>query len=750
VTILNTAAADQFHEPDAALERRVAALLGRMTLAEKIGQMNQLHAGDGVDVGPLREDIRAGRVGAVLNVVGPEAVDALQRVAVGESRLGIPLLFGRDVIHGFRTVLPIPLGQAATFDPGIVREGARIAALEAAAAGVNWTFAPMIDIARDPRWGRIAESLGEDPHLASRLGVAMVEGFQGDDLAVPGAIAACAKHFAGYGASESGRDYATTNIPENELRNVYLPPFRAAVDAGVATLMVSFSDVNGVPGSANAFLLRQVLRREWGFRGFVVSDWNSIQQLAVHGLTADDADSAREAANAGVDMDMAGGVYAAQLVRLVEEGRVGIDVVDAAVAGILRLKFRLGLFDRPYAESAGLPMVAPGERLRVAKQAALQSIVLLKNAAGVLPLSPATTKSVAVIGPLADDPYEQLGTWVFDGDPSLGVTALHGIRALIGDQVEIRYVRALETSRDRSTAGFDAALAATRASDAVILFLGEESILSGEAHSRADIGLPGAQAALVRRLREADKPMVAVIMAGRPLVLTDVIDDLDAVLFAWHPGTMGGAALADLLFGVESPSGRLPATFPRAVGQVPIYYNQKHGGKPPSPETAILIDDIPVRAPQASIGNTSYHLDAGYRPLFPFGHGLSYTTFTYSNLRLDRAALRIGEALTVDVDVTNTGGVAADEVVQLYVRDLVGNVTRPVRELKGFRRLRLEPGETVTVSFRLGSDDLAFFGRDNTRIVEPGEFHLWVGGSSEAELSAAFRLSGDGAAGTSS
>jgi len=748
VTILNTAAADQFHEPDAALERRVAALLGRMTLAEKIGQMNQLHAGDGVDVGPLREDIRAGRVGAVLNVVGPEAVDALQRVAVGESRLGIPLLFGRDVIHGFRTVLPIPLGQAATFDPELVRAGARIAALEAAAAGVNWTFAPMIDIARDPRWGRIAESLGEDPHLASRLGVAMVEGFQGEDLSAPGAIAACVKHFAGYGASESGRDYATTNIPENELRNVYLPPFRAAVDAGAATLMVSFSDVNGVPGSANAFLLRQVLRREWGFRGFVVSDWNSIQQLAVHGLTADDADSACEAALAGVDMDMAGRIYAEQLPRLVEEGRIGIDVVDAAVAGILRLKFRLGLFEEPYAGSASLPLLAPEERLRVAKQAALRSIVLLKNAAGILPLAKERTRSIAVIGPLADDPYEQLGTWIFDGDPSLSVTGLRGIRELVGDEVDVLHVRALETSRDRSTAGFDAAFEVARASDAVILFLGEESILSGEAHSRADIGLPGAQAALVRRLREAGKPMVAVIMAGRPLVLTDVIDDLDAVLFAWHPGTMGGAALADLLFGVESPSGRLPVTFPRAVGQIPIYYNQKHGGKPPSPQTAVLIDDIPARAPQASIGNTSYHLDAGYRPLFPFGHGLSYSSFDYSNLQLDRPALRIGEVLTVSVDVTNTGRVAADEVAQLYVRDLVANVTRPVRELKGFRRLRLAPGETVTVSFRLSSDDLAFFGRDNTLIAEPGEFQLWVGGSSEAELQAAFRLTDDGAAGT--
>lgn len=749
VTTVNMAAARPADESAAAPGQRVAALLARMTLAEKIGQMNQVHAGGDVAPGPLREGIREGRIGAVLNVVDPDAVNELQRVAVQESRLGIPLLVGRDVIHGFRTVLPIPLGQAATFDPGIVREGARIAALEAASAGVNWTFAPMIDIARDPRWGRIAESLGEDPHLASRLGAAMVEGFQGDDLSLPGAVAACAKHFAGYGAAESGRDYATTNIPENELRNTYLPPFRAAVNAGVATLMTSFSDVNGVPATANGFLLRQVLRQEWGFGGFVVSDWGSIQQLAVHGLTADDAESAREAAIAGVDMDMASGVYGAQLARLVEQGRVGIDVIDSAVAGILRLKFRLGLFERPYVEPGKVPAVAFEERLRVAKQAALQSVVLLKNEEGILPLSRSNTQSIAVIGPLADEPYEQLGTWIFDGDSSLSVSGLRGLRDLLGDAVEIRYVRGLETSRSRSTAGFYEALEAARASDAVIMFLGEESILSGEAHSRADIGLPGAQARLVRLVREAGTPVIAVIMAGRPLTLTDVIDDLDAVLFAWHPGTMGGAAVAELLFGVESPSGKLPVTFPRAVGQIPIYYSQKRGGKPPSPETAILIDDIPVRAPQTSIGNTSYHLDAGYEPLFPFGHGLSYATFEYSNLRLDRPALRVGETLTVSVDLTNTGRLTADEVAQLYVRDLVGNVTRPVRELKGFTRVRLAPGETRSIAFELRSEDLAFFGRDNTEIVEPGEYHLWVGGSSVAGLGAAFRLVEAGAPGTS-
>jgi beta-glucosidase len=736
---MNGAAANPSQD-DAAVEQRIAALIGRMTLSEKIGQMNQVNADGKGDPELLGDTIREGRTGAVLNQVDWRTVNALQRIAVEESRLGIPLLVGRDVIHGFRTVMPIPLGQAATWNPDIVRAGARVAALEAAAAGVNWTFAPMIDIARDPRWGRIAESLGEDPFLASQLGAAMVEGFQDEDMAAPGSIAACAKHFAGYGAAESGRDYATTNIPENELRNVHLRPFKAAVDAGVSTLMASFSDLNGVPASANRFLLRQVLRDEWAFDGFVVSDWNSVRQLAVHGLTSGDRDSAREAASAGIDMEMAGGAFSEHLAGLVDEGRLGIELVDEAVANILRVKFRLGLFEDPYVDPARIPVMGQDEKLRIAKTAALQSVVLLKNDTGVLPLSAGRLRSLAVVGPLADEPYEQLGTWIFDGDPGLSVTGLQGIRDLVGGEVEIHFARAMETSRSRTMEAFDEAVDAARRADAVVLFLGEESILSGEAHSRADIGLPGAQAELVRRIRETGKPVVAVVMAGRPLTLGDIVNEVDAILFAWHPGTMGGAALADLLFGVESPSGKLPVTFPRMVGQVPIYYGQKNTGKPPTPESVVLMDDIPARAPQTSIGNTAFHLDAGYTPLFPFGHGLSYAEFASANLRLSKSELRIGESLTVRVDVTNRGQVAADEVVQLYVRDLVGSVTRPVRELKGFRRIRLKPGETATVAFELHSDDLAFFGRNNTLVTEPGEFHLWVGGGSDASLRGGFHV----------
>ena len=723
-----------------AIEQRITDLLGEMTLVEKIGQMNQLNASGGNPVHDLGDRLRAGHIGSVINQVDVDTVNELQRIAVEESRLGIPLLVGRDVIHGFKTVLPIPLGQAASWNPELVREGARVAANEAATTGVNWTFAPMIDIARDARWGRIAESLGEDPYLASELGVAMVRGFQGNDLTAIGAIAACAKHFAGYGASESGRDYATTNIPENELRNVYLQPFNAAVDAGVMTLMASFSDLNGVPATANEFLMRQVLREEWSFDGFVVSDYNSVHQLAVHGLTENDKESALEATSAGIDMEMAGETYNGHLAGLVEEGRTSIETIDTAVANILRVKFRLGLFENPYTNSADLPEVANDSALLTARKAALQSVVMLKNDNDVLPLSADRIDAIAVIGPLADAPYEQMGTWVFDGDPALSVSGIDGIRGLVSDAIDVRFVRALETSRSRDTEQFDAAVAAASDADAVVLFLGEEAILSGEAHSRADINLPGAQAELVRRIRETGNPVIAVILAGRPLTLTNIVDEVDAILYAWHPGSMGGPAIADLLFGIESPSGKLPVTFPRMVGQIPIYYNQKNTGKPPKHGDVVYIEDIDSHAPQTSLGMSSFHLDAGFTPLFPFGFGLSYAEFGYENIRTSAAEIVAGETLIVSADLTNHGAVAADEVAQFYLRDLVGNVTRPVRELKGFRRIRVEPGQTVSVDFELHTDDLAFFGRDNRLILEAGDFHIWIGGSSATELRSEFRL----------
>ena len=738
-TTMNTAFANS-RSSDLSVEQRIDSLIAQMTLIEKIGQMSQVNAGDGDPVQDLGDAIRQGRIGSILNQVNRDTVNELQRIAVEEGRLGIPLLVGRDVIHGFQTVMPIPIGQAATWNPDLVRDGARLAATEAASAGINWTFAPMIDITRDPRWGRIAESPGEDPYLASAMAVAMVQGLQGDDLTAPGTIAACAKHFAGYGESESGRDYATTNIPENELRNVHLRPFKAAVDAGVVTLMASFSDLNGVPASGNEFLMRKVLRDEWGFEGFVVSDWNSIPQLATHGLTSGDRESALEAVKAGVDMEMASHTYIGYLPELIRDGLVSEDVIDEAVANILRVKFELGLFKHPFVEDDRLPDVDREAGLAIARRAALQSAVLLKNDDATLPLAKDNVDSVAVIGPLADTPYEQLGTWIFDGDPQLSVTPLQGIRGLVGNDVDVRFVQALEISRSRSTEGFDEAVDVAASSDAVVLILGEESILSGEAHSRADISLPGAQAELVHRIRETGRPVIAVIMAGRPLTLTNIIDSVDAILFAWHPGTMGGEAIADLLFGVESPSGKLPVTFPRMVGQIPIYYSQKNTGKPPTPETAVLLDDIPVRAPQTSLGNTAYHLDGGYTPLFAFGYGLSYAEFGYSNLKLSESELAIGDTLAVSAEVTNRGSMAAEEVVQLYIRDLVGNVTRPVKELKGFKRVRIDPGETITVRFELQTDNLAFYGRDNRLVTEPGDFHVWIGGSSETELRGEFTV----------
>lgn len=713
-----------------------------MTLDEKIGQMIQTNATEGIPE-DLHQEIAAGRIGSMLNVVDVDVANEIQRIATEESRLGVPLLLGRDVIHGFKTIFPLPLGQAATWNPELVRDGARVAALEAAAKGVNWTFAPMIDISRDPRWGRIAESFGEDPYLTSVLGVAMVEGFQGDRLSDAGSIAACAKHFAGYGASESGRDYNTTNIPENELRNVYLPPFQAAVDAGVVSLMASFSDLNGVPASGNQLLMQTILRDEWGFDGLVVSDWASIEQLTDHGLTANDREAARTAVTAGLNMEMVSRAYADSLADLVSDEEINVERINEMVSGILKAKFRLGLFENPYTNPDELPPPGNDAHLELAKKAALQSLVLLQNRDDVLPLNKNGLRSLAIIGPMADDGYEQLGTWVFDGDPDISVTPLQGIQNLLGDSVKIDYVRALETTRSRDTHGFDEALRVANDADAVIVFVGEESILSGEAHSRANIDLPGKQIELIRALRESGKPIVAIIMAGRPLTVANILDDIDALIYAWHPGTMAGPAIADALFGIESPSGKLPVTFPRMVGQVPIYYAQKNTGKPATPDKYVHFDDLPVRGAQAAYGMTSHHLDAGYTPLYPFGFGLSYARFTYADISLSDQELPIGGSISVTATVHNAGDMEADEVAQLYVRDLAGNVTRPVRQLKGFQRVRLKPGESRAISFELTTDDLSFYGQEMKRITEPGEFHVWVGGSSAAELMANFRIVND-------
>jgi beta-glucosidase len=721
----------------------LVSILDRMTMEEKIGQMSQFFGHTEHISEHLANSIRQGRVGSVLNEVRLHTVNELQRLAVEESRLGIPLLIGRDVIHGFNTIFPIPLGQAASWCAETVKQCAHISALEAATTGVNWTFAPMIDISRDPRWGRIAESLGEDPYLCSVLGVAMLQGFQGQELHKIGSIAACAKHFAGYGAGESGRDYSTTNIPENELRNVYLPPFKAAADAGVATFMSAFSDLNGVPASGNKWLMTDILREEWDYKGFVVSDWESIQQLTTHGFSKDNKGAAYEAVDAGIDMEMVSTTYLEHLPDLVAEGRIGMQQINTAVKKILQLKWQLGLFDSPYTDASLLPKPLNSKHLQAAKDAAIKSCVLLKNDKNILPLSAESLHSVAIIGPLADDPYEQLGTWIFDGEPQYSQTCLTAITQELSGQVDIHYVKAMQTSRSYNQADFKQAVESASVADVAILILGEESILSGEAHCRADIGLPGCQQQLIDAISQTDTPIVLVIMAGRPLTIETVLPKVDAVLFAWHPGTMGGPAIADLLFGKACPSGKLPVTFPRKVGQVPIYYAQKHSGKPATEQAFVHMDDIPVHSPQTSLGMAATHLDTHFSPLFPFGFGLSYTQFSYQNLELSHKTLKLGETLAVRVLLTNIGDTDGEEIAQLYIRDLVGSVTRPVKELKDFKRVKLAAGNSEWVTFELSTDKLAFYDRNMQLKTEAGQFHLWLGACSQTGLKDEFEIIDD-------
>jgi len=719
-------------------EQRVEELLAKMTLIEKIGQMVQINDFDGKIPVDLRRALKEGRIGSMLNEMVPETSMEIQCIAREESRLGIPLIMARDIIHGFRTIFPIPLAQAATWESELARASARIAAEEATAAGFHWTFAPMMDITRDPRWGRIAEGFGEDPFLARHFVAAMVQGFQGEDLGAPDTIAACAKHFVGYGAAEGGRDYDTAYIPENLLRDLYLPPFKSAVDAGVATVMTSFNEINGIPSSGNSFILRRILRDEWGFDGFVVSDWRSTEEMITHGYCKDLPDVAQKSVTAGVDMEMQSSAFTDHLDELVNDGVVPLRHVDDAVRRILKIKFKLGLFDNPEFYRPALSQKPSSRALELAKEVATKSVVLLKNKNGLLPLAK-DVSSVAIIGPLADDPYEVLGTWNRDGNPDDTITPLTAIRDFLGAE-KIHYEKALEYSRDKDMTKFSAAEATAKKSDMVLMFLGEEAILSGEAHSRAYLNLPGAQEALLDRIVKVGKPTALIVLAGRPLVIGASAEKVDAVLYAWHPGTMTGPALADLIFGLESPSGKLPITFPKTEGQIPVYYAHKNTGRPPAGRKLTMIDDIPVRAYQSSLGDASRYLDVGYEPLFPFGYGLSYSTFDYANLKLSQQKLTVGDVLDASVDVTNSGRFEAEEVVQLYMRDLVGSRTRPVRELKGFRRIRLKPGETQKVTLQLYTHELGFHDPEMHYVIEPGQFDIQVGGSSQSGLTDSFEL----------
>ena len=721
---------------DKALETKIEKLLSQMTLEEKIGQMNQISSFGNIE--DMSGIIKKGEVGSILNEIDPQRINALQHVAVEESRLGIPLLIARDVIHGFKTVFPIPLGQAASFNPEVAEEGARVAAIEASSVGIRWTFAPMIDIARDPRWGRMAEGCGEDTYLTSVMGAAMVKGFQGDSLNNPTSIAACPKHFVGYGAAEGGRDYNSTFIPERLMRNVYLPPFEMAARAGAATYMTSFNDNDGVPSTGNTFILKQVLRDEWGFDGLVVTDWASATEMIAHGFAADPKEAALKSVNAGVDMEMVSYSFVRHLPELIKEGKVKVSAIDNAVRNILRIKFRLGLFDNPYLDEKQPSVMYAEAHLAAAKKAAVESAILLKNDKETLPLTD-KVKTIAIVGPLADAPYEQLGTWVFDGEKAHTQTPLRAIREMYGDKVQVIYEPGLAYSRDKNTSGITKAAAAAARADVVLAFVGEESILSGEAHCLADLNLVGAQSELIAAVAKTGKPVVTVVMAGRPLTIGKEVDLSAAVLYNFHPGTMGGPAIADLLFGKEVPSGKTPVTFPKMVGQIPMYYAHNNTGRPAS-GTETLIDNIPVEAAQTSLGNTSFYLDAGFYPLYPFGYGLSYTTFEYSNIRLSSSTLKKNDVLSVTFDLENTGKYAGTEIVQLYVQDKFASITRPVKELKRFTRVTLEPGEKKTVTLDLPVSELAFWNIDMEKVVEPGDFGFWIAGNSQSGEELVFKV----------
>ena len=732
------------------VERKVEALLARMTLEEKLGQLQQSGGDVAGKANPdLLEMARAGRLGSTLGVRGAKNANELQRAAVEGSRLKIPLIFGFDVIHGYRTVFPIPLGEAASWDPATAERSAYVAATESRAAGLHWTFAPMVDVARDARWGRIAEGAGEDTYLGSAFAVARVRGFQGSDYSRPDRVVACAKHYVAYGAAEGGRDYNVTDMSEQRLREVYLPPFKAAVDAGVATLMSAFNDVNGVPASGNRYTLTNILRGEWGFDGFVVSDYTSVTEMIAHGYADGGADAARLALSAGVDMEMVGRLYNENGAQLLRQGRLKLADVDEAVRRILRIKFRAGLFDRPYVDEAREPSVLlNAEHLRAAREVAQRSLVLLKNERETLPFRK-DVRTVAVVGPLADDPRAIIGSWSGDGRPQDSLTLLQAVKAKVSPRTRVLYEKGVAVEGRGIMGNYDApppnpsaaggtnvaaagdidparlattptgtnsineAVRAARDADVVIVAVGETADMSGEAASRTSLDLPGRQSELLQAIHQTGKPYAVVLMNGRPLSINWAAENSPAILEAWFAGTRGGEAIADALFGDYNPGGKLPVTFPRNVGQAPFYYNQTATGRPPTNEKY-----------------TSKYLDVPVAPLYPFGHGLSYTTFRISNLRLSAPRIPATSNVNVSVEVENTGRRAGDEVVQLYVRDMVASRVRPLKELKGFSRVTLQPGERRTLTFKLGPSELGFYNDSMRYVVEPGAFKVMAGRSS--------------------
>lgn len=700
-------------------EQFIRNLLSRMSIDEKIGQLNQYFSFGKFDP----EVIRQGKAGSIIIAEGAltgasangtphaETCNQIQQIAL-EAPHKIPQIFGRDVIHGYRTIFPIPLAQAAAFNPELAQAAASVAAQEATADGIKWTFAPMLDIGRDARWGRVCEGSGEDPWLGAQMAAAVVKGFQGDDLSAPDKLVACAKHYVGYGSAEGGRDYENGEISEPTLRDIYLPPFQAAVQAGVGTLMSAFLDLNGIPATANRRLLTDVLRGEWGFDGFVVSDWDSVGELTKHGVAEDNAQAAAMALHAGVDMDMVSSIYLNTLAANLQNGKISADEIDEAARRILRIKHRAGLFEQPFTDPARATRdILTVKSRELARKFARDCMVLLKNESDLLPLDGERFKRIAVIGPLVHARAELFGAWAPDGRAADVTPLSEALKQVSPAGVELLFA---------DTA--DQAAKIVQSADAVVLVVGETPNRSGENSNVSDISLPSGQAQLVETVAAQGKPVVLVVIAGRPLAITQQVGQVESVLYAWQPGIEGGAALGDILFGFESPSARLPITFPRATGQVPLYYNHKNSGRPLSPT-----GDFKTR-----------YVDLSTAPLFPFGYGLSYTTFAYDNLRLSSETLR--GKLEISADVTNTGKRAGNELAQLYVRDLVGSLTRPVRELKGYQRLALQPGETRRVTFTLTEEALAFTRADGSKGIEPGAFHVWIAPDSQYGLQGVFRL----------
>ena len=728
------ACSQQQTSPNTQKKQFIDSLISEMTVEEKIGQMTLLTSGWS-QTGPTMNDnymemIRKGQCGNVFNALTVDYNRKLQKIAVEETRLGIPLLFGYDVIHGFKTIFPIPLAESCSWDTTMIRKTARLASKEASASGVTWTFNPMVDISRDPRWGRIAEGAGEDPFLASAIAKAKVKGHQGGDLSDSQTLAACVKHMAAYGAPIAGRDYNTVDMSKRRFKEVYMPPYKAAVEADVASMMTSFNELFGIPATGSHYLLTGLLRDQWNYKGMVVTDYTSIPEMIDHGYARDEKHAAELALNAGVDMDMQGASYHEYLKKSLEEGKVTEKQLNKAVRRVLGMKYDLGLFEDPYRyldNEREDRIIHSQEMMEHALESAKESVVLLKNDAHrgskVLPLSK-DIGSIALVGPLADNQREHLGAWHASGTDSLVTTVRKGLEKEFPNTA-IRYAQGCDfTGNDKS--GFDQALANAQRSDVVVMAVGEKHTQSGEAASRSDIGLPGVQLDLVKEMVATGKPVVVMVMAGRPMTLPWIDENVPAILNTWHLGTRAGDAVADILSGQTNPSGKLTSTFPRNVGQIPIYYSHKKTGRPYDPND----------------GYTSRYLDVPNSPLYPFGYGLSYTTFEYSNMQVDKEKIGFGEPLTVTVNIKNTGDRKGEEVVQLYTRDMVGSVTRPVKELKGFRKIALEPGQERRVQFNVSSDDLRFYTADMEYQAEPGKFKVFVGTSSADVMEKSFELVG--------